>query len=220
MEDEHRLPLNHPTRIAVREKKLWTRELSWAIREQHRTSQTHLKMSCPCKLCDKGYRQEKYVETVLHHLDAQKMFGRDPKHYGSSKGYDPDESDEEWDNHILHSYGSLATLPPSEHQSAPLEDDYDISECVVSSFNVYDNLCGEPFPNVRPREPDVDIRTENNVPVQPDQGESSNSPSDAERREEPIRSPTDPPMGQHIHRNSAGLDGGNSNAQGCDEPLP
>ena len=85
MEDEHRLPLNHPTRIAVREKKLWTRELSWAIREQHRTSQTHLKMSCPCKLCDKGYRQEKYVETVLHHVDAQKMFGRDPKHYGSSK---------------------------------------------------------------------------------------------------------------------------------------
>ncbi|KAG0504661.1 hypothetical protein M758_N027800 [Ceratodon purpureus] len=92
-------------------------------------------MTCPCKLCDRGYRQEKYVDTVLHHLDPQKMFGRDPKHYGSSMGYDLDESDEEWDNHIVHSYGALATLPPSERQSVPAEDDYDISEfCHRSTY--------------------------------------------------------------------------------------
>ncbi|KAG0574991.1 hypothetical protein KC19_VG308700 [Ceratodon purpureus] len=47
-----RLPLSDPRRVKAREKKLWARELSWAIREQIRTSQPYLKLSCPCRLCD------------------------------------------------------------------------------------------------------------------------------------------------------------------------
>ena len=96
MEGGPHLPLTHPMRVKSRERKLWAHELSWAIQEQIITSQAHLKLSCPCKLCDNGYQQEKYVETVLSHLDA-KNYGRDPKNYGSSKvsllqNYDPEHS--------------------------------------------------------------------------------------------------------------------------------
>ena len=80
-----RLPLSDPTRIKARERKLWHRELSAAIQEQLRSGAPVLKMSCPCKLCNRGWGQEKYVRTVIQHLDASKMYGRDPSNYGSTK---------------------------------------------------------------------------------------------------------------------------------------
>ena len=85
MEGNGRLPLTDPIRIKAREQKLWAREVAWAIQEQRRTQQKELRMSCPCRLCDRGYRKELYVETVLQHLDERKMYGRDPKHYGRSQ---------------------------------------------------------------------------------------------------------------------------------------
>ena len=85
MDRPPRPPVTDPMRKKNRERKLWNRELSWAIQEQLRTSQPHLKISCPCRLCNRGFRQEKYVGTVLEHLNAERMYGRDPRNYGSSK---------------------------------------------------------------------------------------------------------------------------------------
>ncbi|KAG0574554.1 hypothetical protein KC19_VG271000 [Ceratodon purpureus] len=98
-----RVPLTDPRRIAAREQKLWSRESSYAIQEQQRQSEPHLKISCPSRLCNCGWRQEKFVDTVLHHLGAEKMYGRNPTRYGSSKGYIPDDSDVKWDDHITRS---------------------------------------------------------------------------------------------------------------------
>ncbi|KAG0593612.1 hypothetical protein M758_UG003500, partial [Ceratodon purpureus] len=103
MENPLRLPLTDPTLFAARERKLWFREVSYAIQEQQRRSQPHLKISCPCRLCNCGWRQEKFVDNVLHHLDSGKMYGRHPTRYASSKGYIRDDSDVEWDDHITRS---------------------------------------------------------------------------------------------------------------------
>ena len=85
MDGNRRLPVTDPIRIKAQEKKLWAREVAWAIQEQRRTQQKELRMSCPCRLCDRGYRKELYVETVLQHLDERKMYGRDPRHYGRTQ---------------------------------------------------------------------------------------------------------------------------------------
>lgn len=82
MAENGRPPLLHPSRIRAHEKKLWARELSWAIHEQIQGMKPELKMVCLCKLCDKGSRKRFYVSTVLNHFE--KEYGRDPKHYGSS----------------------------------------------------------------------------------------------------------------------------------------
>ncbi|KAG0571730.1 hypothetical protein KC19_VG037800 [Ceratodon purpureus] len=82
MEPPWRLPVTDPRRIKARERKLWVRELLWAIQEQLQTSQPHLKISCLCRLCDRGYRQEKYLDTFLQHLHPVEGYGRDEKNYG------------------------------------------------------------------------------------------------------------------------------------------
>ncbi|KAG0596933.1 hypothetical protein M758_UG297000 [Ceratodon purpureus] len=92
MEQPRRLPISDPRRVKARERK---REISFAIREQLRTSQPYLKLSCPCRLCEGGFRKDKFASTVYEHLDSEKMYERDPKHYGKSKGYDTDDSDQE-----------------------------------------------------------------------------------------------------------------------------
>ena len=61
MDVPRRLPLTDPRRINAREKKLWIREVSYAIQEQQRIKQPGLKILCPYKLCNRGWRQEKFV---------------------------------------------------------------------------------------------------------------------------------------------------------------
>lgn len=85
MDQQQRLPITDERRIKRGERKLWARELSWAIREQMRTNQPHLRVLCSCRLCDRGYQKEMFVSTVLQHLDPRKGYGRDPKNYGKSK---------------------------------------------------------------------------------------------------------------------------------------
>ena len=65
------------------------------------------------------------------------------------QGFPSDESDDEWDSHILQTHGLLgATQERGERPNGGDADDdsFDLTFCLSSAFNTYDNLCGEQFP--------------------------------------------------------------------------
>ncbi|KAG0596161.1 hypothetical protein M758_UG229900 [Ceratodon purpureus] len=153
-----------------------------------RTSQPHLKILCPCRLCDRGLRKEKHVTTVLQHLHPEKGYGRDPKNFGKSKGYDCDESDTEWEEHIIRTYGEIAAANARDDKPLPSQDDFDLIEAVSGAFQMYDALVGKQFAEENMHNVDEDVGA---GPADPMGNQDTHS---TQRSESPLQHPDD---GEH-----------------------
>ena len=81
------------------------------------------------------------------------------------QGYPPDESDDEWDDHILRSYGSIAARQSTDRREESAGDDYDLTNCVESSFNMYDRLFSERFGEPQPRQNGDNDRQEDSAEI-------------------------------------------------------
>ncbi|KAG0594065.1 hypothetical protein M758_UG044900 [Ceratodon purpureus] len=88
------------------------------------------------------------------------------------QGFRSDESDDERDQHIIHSYGSQAWADASSHPSQRSEDDYDAAECVTAAFHIYDDVCGYQNPG-----DDVEARDRDDYCFQDQEGCGRDEPS-------------------------------------------
>lgn len=52
----------------------------------------------------------------------------------SLQGYPPDKFDDEWDAHIVHTYGLIAAASATNEQNEPKHDDNGLTDCGTSSF--------------------------------------------------------------------------------------
>lgn len=100
-----RLHIEDPIRLAMRDEKLWRREV--AMYAAHRIKLMH----CPCKIC-KGNKKQMAMGKVQDHLMAN---GRHHS-FRIWKGPGPrDDSDNEWDDHIRSGGARFARLPLDEN---------------------------------------------------------------------------------------------------------
>ncbi|KAG0596364.1 hypothetical protein M758_UG247200 [Ceratodon purpureus] len=83
-------------KIRSRNSKLLEREITRAVNEQQ------IRIQCPCRLHMKGSRSSLLIRSYQRCLTTN---GRHPWFYGSSEGYDADDSDLEWDDHIRWYHG-------------------------------------------------------------------------------------------------------------------
>lgn len=61
------------------------------------------------------------------------------------QGYPRDDSDMEWDEHIVQSYGQAPIATSTAAPSTPPDDEFDFTDSVTAILNTYDELCGEIF---------------------------------------------------------------------------
>ncbi|KAG0573877.1 hypothetical protein KC19_VG217600 [Ceratodon purpureus] len=120
------------------------------------------------------------------------MYGRDPRNYGSSKGYEADDSDQEWDDHIVHEYGLQAVAPTAHAHSVYTEDDYDLTECVTRTFNMYDDYFGERFPGENGAEEQTHVPDDRSVGMDTDVAEQRERHQAAEANLRQPSTATDP----------------------------
>lgn len=129
---DSRVPVTDPCRRLLRKAKLWLRETTWVAHN----SPDGL-MLCPCSICERGNRKRFSIAECARMIEA---YGRHEACWGSSEGFEVDESDDEWDAHVAETCGTLR---------APRDDSYreyhEMESLIMDAFNYHEQFQGS-FP--------------------------------------------------------------------------